>query len=137
MCSNLIEVELVVGCLVFSVLFVSHYTSLFLIFPRFVFQVDLPIFFFIDPLMGEDSRFDHVDRITLSYLFFESDSDLPDEYVEYPCCPFADERADYPTAAVSAGVSIVRLSQARHSNTTVNLAFIRVLRCESSASHCP
>ena len=25
-------------------------------------------------------RFDHVDRITLSYLFFESDSELPEEY---------------------------------------------------------
>merc|ERR1712187_448248 len=46
-------------------------------------EVDLPIFFFIDPLMGEDSRFDHVDSITLSYLFFESDSDLPEEYMEY------------------------------------------------------
>ncbi|OLP80396.1 Cytochrome c oxidase assembly protein COX11, mitochondrial [Symbiodinium microadriaticum] len=28
------------------------------------------------------SRFDHVDHITLSYLFFESDSELPDEYEE-------------------------------------------------------
>jgi len=46
-------------------------------------EVDLPIFFFIDPLMGADSRFDHVDRITLSYLFFESDSELPPEYEEF------------------------------------------------------
>merc|ERR1712232_176736 len=46
-------------------------------------EVDLPIFFFIDPLMGEDSRFDHVDRISLSYLFFESDSELPEEYKDY------------------------------------------------------
>lgn len=43
-------------------------------------EVDLPIFFFIDPLLGRDTRFDHVDRITLSYLFFESDSELPEEY---------------------------------------------------------
>jgi len=43
-------------------------------------EVDLPIFFFIDPLMAEDSRFDHIDHITLSYLFFESDSELPPEY---------------------------------------------------------
>ncbi|CAE8591948.1 unnamed protein product [Polarella glacialis] len=43
-------------------------------------EVDLPIFFFIDPMMGLDNRFDHVDRITLSYLFFESDSELPEEY---------------------------------------------------------
>ncbi|CAE7770062.1 COX11, partial [Symbiodinium pilosum] len=46
-------------------------------------EVDLPIFFFIDPMMGRDNRFDHVDHITLSYLFFESDSELPDEYEEF------------------------------------------------------
>jgi len=46
-------------------------------------EVDLPIFFFVDPLMGKDSRFDHVDRITLSYLFFESDSELPEEYEDF------------------------------------------------------
>lgn len=46
-------------------------------------EVDLPIFFFIDPIMGMDSRFDHIDRITLSYLFFESDSELPEEYQDY------------------------------------------------------
>lgn len=46
-------------------------------------EVDLPIFFFIDPLMTDDSRFDHVDQITLSYLFFESDSELPPEYEEF------------------------------------------------------
>merc|ERR1712019_300223 len=33
-------------------------------------EVGLPIFFYIDPLMGQDSRFDHIDRISLSYLFF-------------------------------------------------------------------
>eukprot|EP00927_Polykrikos_kofoidii_P017904 TRINITY_DN18207_c0_g1_i1.p1 TRINITY_DN18207_c0_g1~~TRINITY_DN18207_c0_g1_i1.p1 ORF type:complete len:299 (-),score=39.90 TRINITY_DN18207_c0_g1_i1:77-973(-) len=43
-------------------------------------EVDLPIFFFVDPLLGSDSRFDHVKHITLSYLFFESDSELPEEY---------------------------------------------------------
>lgn len=46
-------------------------------------EVDLPIFFFIDPMMGLDNRFDHIDRITLSYLFFESDSDLPPEYEDF------------------------------------------------------
>lgn len=46
-------------------------------------EVDMPIFFYIDPLMAEDSRFDHIDHITLSYLFFESDSDLPPEYEEF------------------------------------------------------
>ena len=57
--------------------------------------MDLPIFFFVDPMLGRDtpgplgnSHFevvgasDHVDRITLSYLFFESDSELPEEYEE-------------------------------------------------------
>jgi len=46
-------------------------------------EVDLPIFFFIDPLMGDDSRFDHIEHITLSYLFFESDSDLPEGYEDF------------------------------------------------------
>lgn len=42
--------------------------------------VDLPIFFFVDPLMAADPRFEHIDRITLSYVFFESDSEIPEEY---------------------------------------------------------
>lgn len=46
-------------------------------------EVDLPIFFFVDPLMGRDCRFDHVDRITLSYLFFESESEIPEGYEEF------------------------------------------------------
>jgi len=46
-------------------------------------EVDLPVFFFIDPLMAEDSRFDSVDRITLTYLFFESDSELPEGYEDF------------------------------------------------------
>jgi cytochrome c oxidase assembly protein subunit 11 len=46
-------------------------------------EVDLPIFFFIDPLMAEDSRFDSITKITLSYLFFESDSELPEGYEDY------------------------------------------------------
>lgn len=46
-------------------------------------EVDLPLFFYIDPLMAQDSRMDHVDRITLSYLFFESDAEIPESYKEY------------------------------------------------------
>eukprot|EP00931_Biecheleriopsis_adriatica_P012814 TRINITY_DN11406_c0_g2_i3.p1 TRINITY_DN11406_c0_g2~~TRINITY_DN11406_c0_g2_i3.p1 ORF type:complete len:286 (-),score=59.15 TRINITY_DN11406_c0_g2_i3:418-1275(-) len=46
-------------------------------------EVDLPIFFFVDPMMGHDNRFDHIDRITLSYLFFESDSELPEGYEDF------------------------------------------------------
>ena len=31
------------------------------------------------------TRFDHIDKVTLSYLFFESDSELPEEYQEGIC----------------------------------------------------
>lgn len=43
-------------------------------------EVDLPILFYIDPMWGEDVRFQHIDSISLSYVFFESDSDIPEEY---------------------------------------------------------
>jgi cytochrome c oxidase assembly protein subunit 11 len=46
-------------------------------------EVDLPVFFFIDPIMEQDSRFDHVDKISLTYLFYESHSELPEGYEEY------------------------------------------------------
>jgi len=70
-------------------------------------EVDLPIFFFVDPLMGSDSRFDHIDHITLSYLFFESDSDLPEEYEEFVRGTKSSQKplvldAPKPSAALSA-----------------------------------
>jgi len=43
-------------------------------------EVDMPIFFFIDPLLAEDPSFDGVDNITLTYIFFGSKSELPDGY---------------------------------------------------------
>lgn len=35
-------------------------------------QVDLPVFFYIDPEFAEDPNMANVDEITLSYTFFEA-----------------------------------------------------------------
>lgn len=35
-------------------------------------QVDMPVFFYIDPEYAEDPKLETVDDITLSYTFFES-----------------------------------------------------------------
>nr|CAG4645207.1 EOG090X0GO2 [Leptodora kindtii] len=35
-------------------------------------QVDMPVFFYIDPDFGEDPRMENVESITLSYTFFEA-----------------------------------------------------------------
>merc|ERR550534_1323011 len=45
-------------------------------------EVDLPILFYIDHEFGDDTRFDHIHEVTLSYIFFESDSDIPEDYEE-------------------------------------------------------
>lgn len=45
-------------------------------------EVDLPILFYIDPEFGLDSRVAHINTITLCYVFFESDSEVPEEYQE-------------------------------------------------------
>jgi cytochrome c oxidase assembly protein subunit 11 len=45
-------------------------------------EVDMPIFFFIDPEIVDDPRFDGVDEITLSYIFAQSSSPIPDEFTE-------------------------------------------------------
>merc|ERR1711972_507932 len=45
-------------------------------------EVDLPILFYVDPELATDSRMNHIEDITLSYVFFESDSDIPEEYQE-------------------------------------------------------
>lgn len=39
-------------------------------------QVDMPVFFFIDPEFAEDPKMDNVDIVTLSYTFFEAKDDL-------------------------------------------------------------
>ncbi|SOV83817.1 cytochrome c oxidase assembly protein COX11, putative [Plasmodium sp. gorilla clade G3] len=43
-------------------------------------EMDLPILFFIDPEILNDSRLKNLEKITLSYIFFESDSEIPEEY---------------------------------------------------------
>jgi len=45
-------------------------------------EVDMPIFFFIDPDIVDDPRFDGVDEITLSYIFAQSSSPVPQELHE-------------------------------------------------------
>lgn len=37
-----------------------------------VFQVDMPVFFFIDPEFTTDPKMENIDDITLSYTFFEA-----------------------------------------------------------------
>lgn len=41
--------------------------------------VDMPVFFFIDPDFAEDSQLTHVNNITLSYTFFQTDLEDDDE----------------------------------------------------------
>uniref|UniRef100_A0A0G4FUZ4 Cytochrome c oxidase assembly protein CtaG n=1 Tax=Chromera velia CCMP2878 TaxID=1169474 RepID=A0A0G4FUZ4_9ALVE len=43
-------------------------------------EVDMPVFFFLDPEYADDPRLRYVDKITLSYVFFESNSDIPEQY---------------------------------------------------------
>ncbi|EER19456.1 hypothetical protein, conserved [Perkinsus marinus ATCC 50983] len=43
-------------------------------------EVDMPVFFFIDPDIMDDRRMDQVDEITLTYLFGPTQSEIPDEY---------------------------------------------------------
>jgi len=45
-------------------------------------EVDLPILFYIEPELAADPRFENIDEISLSYIFFESDSEIPEEYQE-------------------------------------------------------
>lgn len=41
--------------------------------------VDMPVFFFIDPEIMEDPQLRHVNSVTLSYTFFQTDVDYDDE----------------------------------------------------------
>lgn len=40
------------------------------------FQVDMPVFFYIDPEFAEDPHMENVSQITLSYTFFEAKDSL-------------------------------------------------------------
>lgn len=61
----------------------SHFLSHFFSFPMQCFcfeeqwlnpqeEVDMPVFFYIDPEFAEDPKMAKVDSITLSYTFFEA-----------------------------------------------------------------
>lgn len=42
----------------------------------FILQVDMPVFFYIDPEFIEDPKMEFVKEITLSYTFFEAKEGL-------------------------------------------------------------
>jgi cytochrome c oxidase assembly protein subunit 11 len=41
--------------------------------------VDMPVFFFIDPEIVDDPQLRHVNNVTLSYTFFQTDADYDDD----------------------------------------------------------
>jgi len=45
-------------------------------------EVDMPVLFYIDPAMNEDPNLDDVSTITLSYTFFEAESETLDQALE-------------------------------------------------------
>lgn len=47
-------------------------------------EIDMPVFFFIDPDYVDDPRLSDIDNLTLSYVFFESNSTIPEEYRDLP-----------------------------------------------------
>ena len=66
-------------------------------------EVDMPIFFFIDPDIVEDPRFDGVDEITLSYIFAQSSSPIPTEFTEaFPQLKRVSEPTDKVPVALPA-----------------------------------
>lgn len=45
-------------------------------------EIELPVFFFLDPDLVDDRRMNDVKRITLSYTFFPVDEDDDDDDVD-------------------------------------------------------
>ena len=46
-------------------------------------EIEMPVFFFIDPEIVNDRRFDDINNITLSYIFMEATgAEIPEEYKE-------------------------------------------------------
>ncbi len=45
-------------------------------------QVDMPVYFFVDPAIADDPLMDDVHTITLSYTFFQAKSDRLDEAIQ-------------------------------------------------------
>lgn len=44
-------------------------------------EMDMPVFFFLDPAMADDWRLDGVDQVTLSYTFFPAGEDQEDTHI--------------------------------------------------------
>ncbi|OEH75608.1 cytochrome c oxidase assembly protein cox11 [Cyclospora cayetanensis] len=63
-------------------------------------EVDMPVFFFIDPAILEDPRLEQMRHITLSYIFFESASEVPDEYKDLAIAAKPTTALPPPVAAV-------------------------------------
>ncbi|CBZ52422.1 putative cytochrome C oxidase assembly protein cox11 [Neospora caninum Liverpool] len=55
-------------------------------------EVDMPVFFFIDPDILDDPRLEQMKRITLSYVFNESDADIPEDYKNLPGAKPTDKK---------------------------------------------
>ena len=55
--------------------------------------VDMPVFFFIDPDIMDDPQLKHVNNVTLSYTFFQTDIDYEEEEEEEDEDHEDDERA--------------------------------------------
>mmetsp|Transcript_1581 Transcript_1581/g.2570 ORF Transcript_1581/g.2570 Transcript_1581/m.2570 type:complete len:235 (-) Transcript_1581:70-774(-) len=45
-------------------------------------EIDMPVFFFIDPEMVDDPAMDNISNITLSYTFFKTGEELPEKQEE-------------------------------------------------------
>ena len=46
-------------------------------------EIEMPVFFFIDPDIVKDKRFDKIDNLTLTYIFMEAPgAEIPKEYSE-------------------------------------------------------
>ncbi|SBS89074.1 cytochrome c oxidase assembly protein COX11, putative [Plasmodium malariae] len=58
-------------------------------------EIDLPVLFFIDPDILNDSRLKNLEKITLSYIFFESDSEIPEEYQHLSRVIATKKKADF------------------------------------------
>lgn len=101
-------------------------------------EVDMPVFFFVDPLFEKDRRFDSVNRITLSYIFYESTSELPEEYkhlslekarptTQLPPTKGAPEKLQNPDI-VSSGKPILDASRRPAENVKISVGDVQVLR---------
>ena len=45
-------------------------------------RVEMPVYFYVDPALADDPNLDDIGEITLSYTFFETDSERLDDAVE-------------------------------------------------------